>query len=68
MRVLDVYQGALALSAFEFFSEPALQKVIEHSGLQRPFETPTDYYALLEIEDQHAGGNGQGAGAFRALC
>ena len=56
MQVLDVYQGALALSAFEFFSEPALQKVIEHSGLQRPFETPADYYALVEIEDQQEGG------------
>ena len=61
MQVLDVYQGALALSAFEFFSEPALQKVIEHSGLQRPFETPADYYALVEIEDQ------QEAGMDRAL-
>lgn len=50
MEVLSVYQGAMDLSAFEFFSELALQKVVEHQGLQRPFETPTDYYALIEIE------------------
>jgi FAD/FMN-containing dehydrogenase len=50
MKVLAIYQGAIDLSAFEFFSELALQKVIEHQDLQRPFATPTDYYALLEIE------------------
>ena len=50
MSVLAAYQGAMELSAFEFFSELALQKVIEHQGLQRPFETPAEYYALLEFE------------------
>ena len=50
MDVLSVYQGAMDLSAFEFFSELALQKVVEHQGLQRPFETATPYYALIEIE------------------
>jgi FAD/FMN-containing dehydrogenase len=51
MEVLSVYQGAMDLSAFEFFSELALQKVVEHQGLQRPFGTPSDYYALIEIEE-----------------
>ena len=50
MAVLSAYQGAMELSAFEFFSELALQKVVEHQGLQRPFETPAEYYALLEFE------------------
>ncbi|TXS90871.1 FAD-binding oxidoreductase [Parahaliea maris] len=50
MQVLSAYQGRMELQAFEFFSELALQKVVEHQGLQRPFETPTDYYALLEFE------------------
>lgn len=50
MEVLSVYQSAMNLSAFEFFSELALQKVVEHQKLQRPFDTPTDYYALIEIE------------------
>ena len=50
MRVLRVYQGAMELSAFEFFSELALQKVIAHQDLQRPFETPAEFYALLEFE------------------
>jgi FAD/FMN-containing dehydrogenase len=50
MSVLATYQAALELSAFEFFSELALCKVLEHQDLQRPFETPAQYYALLEFE------------------
>ena len=50
MQVLATYQGELELSAFEFFSELALQKVVVHQDLQRPFETACDYYALLEFE------------------
>jgi FAD/FMN-containing dehydrogenase len=50
MSVLAAYQGAIELSAFEFFSELALQKVVEHQQLQRPFDTPAEYYALLEFE------------------
>jgi FAD/FMN-containing dehydrogenase len=50
MSVLSAYQDSIELSAFEFFSELALQKVVEHQDLQRPFETPAQYYALLEFE------------------
>ncbi|MDH3994274.1 MAG: FAD-binding oxidoreductase [Gammaproteobacteria bacterium] len=50
MSVLAAYQGQIELSAFEFFSELALQKVVQHQGLQRPFDTPAEYYALLEFE------------------
>ncbi|MEZ5502106.1 MAG: FAD-binding oxidoreductase [Halioglobus sp.] len=50
MEVLRTFQGALELSAFEFFSELALQKVVQHQELQRPFATPAEYYALLEFE------------------
>lgn len=50
MGVLNAYQSKMDLTAFEFFSEKALKKVIEHQGLQRPFETESEYYALLEFE------------------
>jgi FAD/FMN-containing dehydrogenase len=50
MSVLAAFQGEIELSAFEFFSELALQKVVAHQDLQRPFETPCEYYALLEFE------------------
>jgi len=51
MDVLNAFQAKMDLTAFEFFSEKALVKVVEHSGLQRPFETAANYYALLEFEN-----------------
>lgn len=54
MHVLCAYQAEMELSAFEFFSELALQKVIAHQQLQRPFDTPAQYYALLEFEQRDA--------------
>jgi FAD/FMN-containing dehydrogenase len=52
MSVLSTYQQALELSAFEFFSDLALSKVIEHQGLQEPFASPAPYYVLLEFEQR----------------
>ena len=52
MHILCAYQSAIELSAFEFFSELALQKVIAHQGLLRPFETQAQFYALLEFEQR----------------
>ncbi len=50
MQVLAAFRAELPLTAFEFFSEPALQKVVAHQNLPRPFETECAYYALLEFE------------------
>lgn len=55
MSVLQAFQEALELSAFEFFSELALSKVVEHQDLQRPFETAAPFYALIEFEQAHDG-------------
>ncbi len=52
MSVLQTFQEKMDLTAFEFFSEAALSKVIEHQGLTRPFETATEYYALIEFEQR----------------
>jgi len=51
MDVLNTFQGEMDLTAFEFFSEKALKKVVAHNDLQRPFETEAEYYALLEFEN-----------------
>ena len=51
MDVLNTFQSEMDLTAFEFFSEKALQKVVAHAGLQRPFETEAEFYALLEFEN-----------------
>ncbi|MFT5033603.1 MAG: FAD/FMN-containing dehydrogenase [Bermanella sp.] len=50
MNVFNQFQASIDLTAFEFFSEAALQKVVEHQGLARPFESATPYYCLLEFE------------------
>ena len=50
LKVLAAFQSRLTLSAFEFFSELALGKVLAHRQLTRPFEKPAAFYALLEFD------------------
>ncbi|MFU8814228.1 MAG: FAD-linked oxidase C-terminal domain-containing protein, partial [Pseudomonadales bacterium] len=50
LAVLDHFNGALTLSAFEFFSELALQKVTAHRDLPRPLNQPAAFYALIEFD------------------
>jgi glycolate oxidase subunit GlcD len=50
MSVFAEFKKKCTLVAFEMFSEKALQKVIESTGLARPFETKSDYYVLAEVE------------------
>lgn len=51
LKVLAHFQEAISLSAFEFFSELALQKVLAHRALQRPLEHAVDFYALIEFDE-----------------
>jgi FAD/FMN-containing dehydrogenase len=50
MQVLDAFQKSLDLTAFEFFSDRAVQLVTARGDVPRPFDTATPYYALLEFE------------------
>jgi len=50
MSVLEAFQRDIDLTAFEFFSEKSTQLVTASGSVQRPFETPAPYYALLEFE------------------
>jgi len=50
LEVLRVFQQSVTLSAFEFFSEQALQKVLAHRELQRPLSQPVAFYTLLEFD------------------
>ena len=52
MPVLEAFQNRLSLTAFEFFSEQALQHVIAGKNLARPFETASNFYALIEFEQR----------------
>ncbi len=49
MNVLHTFRSILDLTAFEFFSERAMQHVLAH-GVPRPFAASTPYYCLLEFE------------------
>jgi len=50
MSVLQAFRHGMELQAFEFFSQLALDKVVEHQGLQPPFASTAPYYALLEFD------------------
>ncbi|MBD8624620.1 MULTISPECIES: FAD-binding oxidoreductase [unclassified Pseudomonas] len=50
MPVLHAFQGKLDLTAFEFFSDKALAKVLGRGDVPAPFETACPFYALLEFE------------------
>lgn len=50
MNIFNAYRDRLDLSAFEFFSEKALQYVLARGAVKRPFDEAADYYVLLEFE------------------
>ncbi|MCO7513151.1 FAD-binding oxidoreductase [Pseudomonas guariconensis] len=50
MPVLHAFQGRLDLTAFEFFSDKALAKVMGRGDVPPPFDTACPFYALLEFE------------------
>ncbi len=50
VEVLNCFSRDLDLSAFEFFSQQALDKVVAHRGHGVPFQTQAAFYALLEFE------------------
>ncbi|AKX44957.1 FAD-linked oxidase [Thiopseudomonas alkaliphila] len=50
MPVLHAFQSKLDLTAFEFFSDKALDKVLARGDVPAPFATECPFYALLEFE------------------
>lgn len=52
MEVLQKFQRGLPLTAFEFFSDQALNHVLREKQLQRPFDTVSPFYALIEFENE----------------
>ncbi|MBB5018680.1 FAD/FMN-containing dehydrogenase [Chitinivorax tropicus] len=52
MQVFNTCRHQLDLTAFEFFSEKALKHVLTRGHVQRPFESESPYYVLLEFENQ----------------
>lgn len=50
LNVLSTFSAQIDLSAFEFFTQSALDKVTAQMGHAVPFATQTPFYALLEFE------------------
>ena len=50
MPVLHAFQGKLDLTAFEFFSDKGLTKIMARGDVPAPFATDCPFYALLEFE------------------
>ena len=51
IKVLTKFRESLSITAFEFFSEAALQHVLRERGGQHPFAQSSEYYVLLEFEN-----------------
>ena len=63
LRLLPAFEAEVALSAFEFFSELALGKVVAQRALPRPFAEAAPFYVLLEFD---AEGEEGALGVFEA--
>ena len=50
MNVLAAFQAQIDLTAFEFFDDVAIDKLMAHGQVQEPFESRTKFYTLLEFE------------------
>ena len=50
LSILETFQAELTLSAFEFFSDLALAKVLNHRSLQKPLSGENTFYALIEYD------------------
>ena len=51
LSVLETFKAAVTLSAFEFFSQLALDHVRTHRDLQAPLTEPAPFYALIEFDE-----------------
>lgn len=50
MPVLHAFQSKLDLTAFEFFSDRCLTKILDRGEVPAPFEQRYPFYALIEFE------------------
>ncbi len=46
----DAKKGPFTISAFEFFTDRCLDRLIRHRKLRSPFSEATSHYVLLEVE------------------
>ena len=51
LEILTGFSNSVELTAFEFFSDLALEKVKEHRNLKDPLDSRVDFYALIEFDE-----------------
>lgn len=54
ISVMTQFREHVELTAFEFFSDKALEHVLAHSELSRPFADSSAFYALIEFDQRNA--------------
>ncbi|MCP5053666.1 MAG: FAD-binding oxidoreductase, partial [bacterium] len=50
MDVMLAFRDRINLNAYEFFSDLAMDHVIERNKVERPFDTKAPFYALIEFD------------------
>lgn len=53
MKIFAEFKTKTSLVAFEMFSDKALKKVLENTGLPAPLETQSPFYVLSEVETRN---------------
>ena len=48
----EARQGPFTLAAYEFFSQRCLERLLSHRKARAPFDEPSDYYVLVEVEGE----------------
>lgn len=66
MEIFRAFRDQVPLTAFEFFSDIALQKVREHTHLPPPFATQAPNYLVVEVEKTDPGTEAQILDIFEA--
>ena len=64
LNILTTFRSTVELSAFEFFSQNALNHVLANSELTEPFREQSPYYVLLEFEQSADNSLDQALSAF----
>ncbi len=54
LKLYKKFKFKLPLTAFEMFTDVALKYVLTNDELHKPFETPSKYYVLVEVENTHS--------------
>jgi len=57
MKCYQAFKNQTTLQAFEFFSDVALEKVLDHKNLSAPFRSRNSFYIILDVEAPHDSSN-----------